>query len=320
MDDSTYFINIAVIGGTLLGLVFAILSFFLVDLLKRFESTALPVFRSQDTYTEPSAHLTMPESLKDIELFDGDPLVIFIAFSSAVTWILFLFPLVLGLTAAWTGARPLILGTELVILDSFFGLSFFNRNAAIKKLRPYLTREEQAWPLLGWILLAIYVGAALVVLSTASPNLPHLAFWTENMQNKELAIAIVKIFCILSLLIGTYTTNKDMFIFFKSIAGERMRQRWLEWFVSSRYPHLKGKVQHSVPRLTPKDRITLETRWNGGRPEMISTHDAFRGTAQPLLQTVWDEVISGRRGAPSWMLDVPAIANWAAEVEHLADK
>jgi hypothetical protein len=40
---------------------------------------------------------------------------------------------------------------------------------------------------------------------------------------------------------------------------------------------------------------------------------------QPALQADWQEVVNGQREAPGWTLDVPAIANWAAEIEQLAD-
>src|SRR5437899_1437503 len=102
-DEASYFLNVAVIGGTLLALSFVTLQFFLADLLKRYESTALPVFPSRDfeTSEQPSEHLDLPDSLKDQVLFDGDPLVIFMAFSVAVTWIQFVVPLTIGLTAAW---------------------------------------------------------------------------------------------------------------------------------------------------------------------------------------------------------------------------
>lgn len=318
-DEASYFVNIAAIGGTLVGLTFAILSFFLVDLLKRFEATALPVFRSRDTNdsARPSRSLNLPDSLNDIDLFDGDPLVIFIAFSVAVTWILFLFPLMLGLTAAWTGERTGVLGGELFFLTCTFAFSFITRNKAINKLKPYLTREELLWPFLGGILLALYIGATAIVVASAFPHTPRLAFWRLDMSNAQTALFVIKFICILSLLIGTYTTNKDMFVFFKSIATERMRQHWLEWFVTQKYNTLKLRVDAAQSRIPMERRDELVKKWNGGCPEMISTHDAFVKSGQRFLKTVWREIIDGRSGAPSWMLDVPGIANWAAELEEL---
>ena len=75
-DDISYFSNIAVIAATLLGLTFVALSFFLVDLAKRYDDTALPVFRHRDRSTKDDVvwNLKSPESLTDFELLDGDPL------------------------------------------------------------------------------------------------------------------------------------------------------------------------------------------------------------------------------------------------------
>lgn len=101
-DEAIYFLNVAVIAGTLLGLSFVTLAFFLSDLLKRYEETALPAFRVADpSESLLGVPLVSPESMTDLQLLDGDPLIVFMAFSVAVTWNLFLLPLVIGLTAAW---------------------------------------------------------------------------------------------------------------------------------------------------------------------------------------------------------------------------
>ncbi len=102
-DDAAFFLNVAVIGGALIGLSFVSLTFFLVDLLKRYKGTALPVFRDREKnpLARPSSKLKPPDSMTDRELLDGDPVVVFIAFSVAVTWNFFLLPLTIGLTAAW---------------------------------------------------------------------------------------------------------------------------------------------------------------------------------------------------------------------------
>jgi hypothetical protein len=267
----------------------------------------------------PSERLALPDAIVDQELFDGDPLVIFIAFSVAVTWILFLFPLTLGLTAAWVGAG-FTLGIELFALVSFFTFSFIQRNRAIKKLRPYLTREELLWPLFGTLLLVIYMAATVLVIAAAVPCLPRIVVWRADITNAALSLFVVKIICILSLLIGTYTTNKDMFVFFKSIAAERMRQQWLQWFLTTRYPLLETRVRLAEARLPPESGEEVRARWNRGYPTAVSTHEAFVKAGSPFLQTVWQELIAGRLGAPSWMLDVPAIANWAANVEEVLDR
>ncbi len=322
-DETSYFLNIAVIGGTLLALSFVTLQFFLGELLKRFEATALPVFRSRDSdeVTEPCDSLTPPDSLKDVRLFDGDPLVIFMAFSVAVTWIQFLVPLTLGLTAAWLGTHLMILAVELACLLVAFGFSFVTRNKAIKRLRPYLTRDELLWPVLGGILLALYIVAAGVALISALPapmsTAPYLAIWNRwGISNDYASLFVLKVVCIVSLLVGTYTTNKDMFIFFKSVASERMRQRWLESFLQERYLELKRRVEVASSKAGVNARLAdLEQEWNKGCPETISTHDALNEAGPASVIKVWQNLINGRSGTPSWMLDVPRIANWEARVE-----
>ncbi len=83
-DEASLFLNFAVISGALLGLAFVTLSFFLVDLLGRYDRTALPVFRDRDPHI-PAPTLPRPYSLTDYQLFDGDPVVLFVAASVAVT-------------------------------------------------------------------------------------------------------------------------------------------------------------------------------------------------------------------------------------------
>ncbi len=324
-DDATFFLNIAVIGGTLLALSFVTLQFFLSDLLKRYELTGLPVVRSRNVKEgeQPSDSVTLPDSLKYEMLFDGDPLVIFMAFSVAVTWIQFLVPLTIGLTTAWFGEHLGVLASELTFLLGAFAFSFVTRNKAIERLRPYLTREELLWPLFGAILLAFYAVAAAVAMTSALSTITHvpafLMVWNRwGIGNEKASLFALKFVCILALLVGTYTTNKDMFIFFKSVAAERMRRRWLISFVHERYPKLRKRVDMAKSETLQKAQLPeLLRKWNEGCPEIASTHDAFIVAGQRALTQVWRELIEGRSGAPSWMLDVPRIANWESEVEEL---
>jgi hypothetical protein len=323
-DDASYFLNIAVIGGTLLALSFVTLQFFLEKLLKRYELVALPVFRSGDfgRTEEPSHLLALPDSLKDEELLDGDPLIIFMAFSVGVTWIQFLVPLTIGLSAAWLGEHRAILAVELAFLLGFFAVSFFHRNRAIKRLRPYLRREEVLWPALGGMLLGFYLVATAVTLASALSPLMHvpafLTIWNRwGVSNEHASFFMLKFVCILSLLIGTYTTNKDMFIFFKSIGAEGMRQRWLDSFVRERYRDLQKTVNTAKSELGEEAREILLRKWNEGCPSrMASTHDAFRKIEQTTLTRMWREFVDGRTGSPMWLFDVPHIANWEAEVKE----
>ena len=324
-DEASYFLNIAVIGGTLLGLTFVALSFFLVDLLKRYEAIPLPVFRHRD----PSDSRVMSRkmhpyaSLTDRELLDGDPLVVFIAFSVAVTWNLFLLPLTVGLTAAWTGVRLGVLAGEMCLFFGILAFSFYVRNVKIAELRPYLTREELLWPVFGSIGLLLYAGATGVVLLAALsdgwPIAARLAVWTRwGISNEHAAVFLVKLVCILALLLGTYTANKDMFVFFKTVAAERMRQRWLHYFVNETYPLLKERVKSVISQLPieTRDADPLYQLWGDGSPETVSTHDEFRKAGRDFIANLWAELVNHRSGSASWMLDIPRIADWAARVEE----
>lgn len=327
-DEASFFLNIAVIGGTLLGLTFIALSFFLVDLPKRYEGVALPVFRHLD----PSNAIEMSRkkhpyaSLTDQELLDGDPLVVFIAYSVAVTWNLFLLPLAVGLTAAWAGVRLGVLAVEMCLFFGLLTLSFRMRNIKIAALRPYLTREELLWPYVGAIGLFLYATATGVVLiaalSEVLPVVEGLAVWTQwGISNAQAAIFLIKLICIVALLLGTYTANKDMFIFFKTVTAEKMRQRWLNLFVQETYPPLKDRVEcvkSQIPAVAHANHQLL-LLWGDGCPQTLSTHDEFRKAGRPFVQSLWRELINGRSGAASWMLDIPRIAEWAARIEESLD-
>jgi len=143
-EDISYFTNIAAIGAALVSLTFVVGTFFLVDLLKRYERVSFPVFRQRDPgdARSLSRHSKHPHSLNDYELFDGDPLVVFIAFSLSVTWNLFLMPLAVGLTAAWGGAYLAIIVLELIGFCCILVFSFRVREQKIARLCPYLTRDE----------------------------------------------------------------------------------------------------------------------------------------------------------------------------------
>jgi hypothetical protein len=100
-------------------------------------------------------------------LLDGDPLVVFIAFSIAVSWNLFLLPFTIGLTAGHTGASLSLLALELLAFWCTLGFSFYVRNKKIIELNPYLTREELLWSPLSKIATVAY-GAGFVVVVLAA--------------------------------------------------------------------------------------------------------------------------------------------------------
>jgi hypothetical protein len=319
-DEASYFLNIAVIGGTLLGLTFVALVFFLVDLLKRYDEISLPVFRARDAGKPDGKphYLKPPVSLTDQELLDGDPLVVFIAFSVAVTWNLFLLPLTIGLTAAWSGIRIGVLAAELFLFFCALVFSFVVRNIKIAELRPYLTREELLWPYIGGVALVLYAASTTVVLiaaiSPVSPTIARLAVWNRwGITDEHAILSLLKGTCIVALLLGTYTTNKDMFIFFKSIAAERMRQRWLRGFLKDTYPSLRGRVKNAEAH----GNKALKEIWNSGYPpHLTSSHQSLRKADIEVMHRIWNEIAKHDQSVPGWMIDVASIAAWADRVEH----
>lgn len=324
VDESSLFLNFAVIGGALLGLAFVTLSFFFVDLLSRYDRTALPVFRDRDPHISAPT-LPRPYSLTDFQLFDGDPVVIFVAASVAVTWLFFLMPLAIGLTVAWGGAQFAVLSVELFLLVGFLSGSFLARNWQIEKLRPYATREEKIWPLLGWLMLASYWIATMAIIAEAVakcyPAITRWRLWTLwRFPTEHDAIFLLKLMCVGSLLLGTYTTNKDMFVFFKTFATERMRDRWLRMFLKD-YENLAERVALAISYIPPELREfdPLVIKWNGGFPPLQSLHKAFKDERREDLLILWSELVRKRQGVATWMIDVPSIAQWAEELRIALD-
>ena len=138
------------------------------------------------------------------------------------------------------------------------------------------------------------------------------------MSDLRAAINMLKAVCVLSLLLGTYTTNKDMFIFFKCIASERMRQKWLTSFIRHRYSELERKVANLRSQDIPAaDLGQLERAWNNGHPHIVSMHEGLREHTSRGAMNIWQDLVQGSDGTPAWMLDVPLIANWEARVTEL---
>ena len=272
----------------------------------------------------PAPHyLKLPISLTDEELMDGDPLFVFCAFSVAVTWNLFLFPLAIGLTVTWSGIRTMVLAVELFLFFCLMVFSFVVRNIEIAELRPYLTRDELLWPYIGGFALVLYAASTTSALVAAfapvSSTIGQLAIWNRwGVTNEHALLALLKGTCITALLLGTYTTNKDMFIFFKSVAAERMRQRWLAGFLKDTYKSLSNRVRSAEAH----GNKALTEKWNGGYPpdlNLTAIHKSLRKTDVQVMRHIWDEIVKREQGIPSWMINVPGIAAWAAEVEHCID-
>jgi hypothetical protein len=320
-EESNLFLNFAVIGGALLGLAFVTLSFFFVDLLTRYDRTALPVFRDRDRHIAAPT-LPRPYSLTDFQLFDGDPVVIFVAASVAVTWLFFLIPLAVGLTVAWAGAQFATLAVELFLLVGFLSGSFLARNWQIERLRPYATREEKIWPLLGWLMLIAYWSATAAIifeaLAKCFPSIPKWWIWSLwRFPTEHDSIFLLKLICVGSLLLGTYTINKDMFVFFRTFATERMRDRWLRMFLKD-FDVLEAEVLLALSfiphELQPFDPLFI--KWNGGVPPLNSLHSAFHDEHKDDLYILWAQLRRTRKGVATWMIDVPSIAQWAEELRQ----
>ena len=60
--------------------------------------------------------------------------------------------------------------------------------------------------------------------------------------------------------------------------------------------------------------------WNGGVPTVVSTHDAIRDAGDEFTKSIWADLSRRQGGTPAWMLDVPRIADWAAQVEDALAK
>jgi hypothetical protein len=388
-DDTTFFLTIATIAATLLGLTFLALSVFMVDVLRRYDCVALPVFRERDAPQRPQRRMTFlqaglnillsfvrrckcksiqiaqclgkllrvnrdsstegqkvatpdrdiqirpctsPESLTDYELFDGDPLVVFIAFSAAVSWNLFLMPLALSLTAALSGSRVIFSGLVMILFLFFLTFSFSVRQKKLDQLRPYLTHEELLWPVFHRIAWTLYFLATLVVLLAGLSLLP------KGANGVSLASLAIKLVCATALLAGTYTVNKDMFVFFKAVGAERMRVRWVEAFFKETYPRLAAGVEQATSDGSWEHAKDLATLWGSGPRVSASSHVALRGGPVGQPKAMWSWFVERHKGArtaaasaacplverhcsaPDWMLDIPSISQWSQEVaKHLND-
>lgn len=327
LDEATYFVNIAVISGALIGLTFIALNLFMVDMLRRYEETALPVFRERETNDsarKPSKP-DPPESLTDSELLDGDPVVVFMAFSVAVSWSLFLLPLVIGLTEAWS-RRWGVLSAEMFAFSFVLAFNFVVRSQKVKQMRPYLTREELLWPLMSGAAFMLYLSTATVLLFAVFPSIVPLALrssaWTRfGLTFEQTGMFLLKTSCIASLVLGTYTVNKDMFIFFKAASAERMRGCWLKDFFKSTYLKLDERVHHATSQIPSeaKEADSLWTRWKNG-PTTISDHKAFKEPGSEPARLLWEKLVKRRGEIPIWMLDIPSIARWAGDVEKELDE
>jgi hypothetical protein len=140
-----------------------------------------------------------------------------------------------------------------------------------------------------------------------------LAVWTRGgITNIRMAMSVIKSVCIVALLLGTYAVNKDMFVFIKSVAAERMRIRWFTAFRADTYPKMKVEVEVALLDTTWGSVKQLQELWYHG-PDPLSSHQAIR---EARHDDVWQELIDRHSITPGWMLDIPSIAHWATRVEN----
>lgn len=326
-DQMSFFLNLAVVGATLFGLSLVALASFLPQLMKRFKGSALAAF----PHLEESRHrlpLRKPYSLSDQELLDGDPVVFFVAYSIGVSWNLFLIPLVLGFTAAFMGRwSALICALEFAGLLFCLRDSLKGRQKSIKKMRIYLTKEERYWPKLIWIIFILmtatdlfaFVIASAVALKSRSHLIAH--YLTRfGLLDDHAAFVAYKVVCIFVLVMGTYTLNKDFFVYFKVFTLGKVRRAWLDDFLRG-FVSLKSDVHRVLnndraPR-SSREFQDLTAAWNDGIPLLESMHDQFRGDAfaQDRLD-LWERMLEGKYRGSDWMLEVPDIAVWECHVRE----
>jgi hypothetical protein len=321
-DQMTFFLNLAVVGATLFGLTLVALSSFLPELMKRFEKSALPAFPHRDERRH-GLRLLKPYSLSDQELMDGDPVVIFVAYSIGVSWNLFCMPLAMGFTAALMGTwSALICSVEFGLFLTFAFISLRGRQTSIEKMRIYMTREEPAWPIFIWIIFILMASTDLFTLAVALKSKWALiaSYFTRlgwERFDDHTAFAIYKITCIFVLVLGTYTLNKDFFIYFKVFTLGKVRRAWLDEFLRD-FESLKSNV-HRVLNHLPTNSAQfreLSEAWSEGVPLLESMHDQFRGedfAADRLA--LWNKMLQEKYRGSDWMLEVTDIAIWEGRVK-----
>ena len=164
--DCSFFSTVAGSAAALLGLSFFALIFFLTDIFKRYQGLTLPVHQDMLKSRIKSFDgfkIKSPENISDYELFDGDPLVVFSAFSVGLTWNMYFIALVLSLTAVSGNlANIWVFTIEICSFWCFVTFSLITRNTKRDQLATYRTRDEHFWTILEWAFVALWgIGALL---------------------------------------------------------------------------------------------------------------------------------------------------------------
>lgn len=350
--DITYFSTMAGIAATLLGLSFLALTFFLTSVFSRYDRLALPIFLEESRSRGGRRHSDDPArgdygilvrfspgrqkadeadvqrspiDITDWQLFDGDPLVVFVAFSTGVSWNLYFLALTLGITATSGGftAAWLVAG-ELLFFYVFFVLSLILRHQKYMVLRTYRTGDERLWTPGEWLAGILFGGATLFACWVAVTQLCGgsrqgicaLALSSAANSTAEGAFLVVlKVLSVLALALGLYVTNKDFFVFFKAKMSDEMRERWLRDFVGA-YPQLMQRVNAAL-ETTPADGTgdPLRRLWHDGCPPPSYIREKFSPNAGDSNER-WRRLLEGASTVAAWMFDVPGIAAWAYDLDY----
>jgi len=128
----------------------------------------------------------------------------------------------------------------------------------------------------------------------------------------QTAYGILKSVCVFVLVLGTYTLNKDVFIYLKVFALEKVRKEWLRRYVK-RFKARKEEVKAALSHIPPdcKEHRELESIWNHGIPPLASKHMELVGDRNSESRlALWNEILAGEVGVAEWMIEVPEIAIW----------
>jgi hypothetical protein len=232
------------------------------------------------------------------------------------------------MTAAIAPKTLIPVATEMVAFLGTLTFSSLMRKKKLEQLGPYKTREEALWSPLALIALCLHTAACLVVImATLSYHkialLDDLRVWSRlGLTDLEAAVIVLKITCLVALLLGTYTVNKDMFVFFKCIARERMRAGWLKEFLRETYSVLSRQVGRALSDVSwdSVEKLKLSEQWHGGCPLGIAALEALKDARADCLPEVWHRLAQQKDIALGWMIDVGEVAQWADGIEASLQK
>ncbi len=345
--DSVFFSTIAEISGTLLGITFLALSFSLTNLLHFYRHLALPVLpagRAGDAHGWDRT-AGRAERIDDYHLLDGNPIMVFMAFSVAVTWNLFQFPLVVSLALlSGTLSEPAVLSFIMLLLTLMLLYVMLVRRAQLDRLNAYATREElflapvevavaSACGLAVFGGLFLSIGSLLRRIRAPTEWIQFLSLHPLAVDPRWILLPGLKVLCIALILSGVFFANKDLFAFFKADVCEGIRRRWLRAFVRDHYPRLARSVadlasaagcrgQRQSPELCALFRV-----WNDGVPPQEFVEHALdmsvrllpRGSSRPdyaRFVAHWNFLRCGSKSVATWMFDTPGVARWSDSVER----